>query len=166
MENFEELKKKFSYINGWGVDADPENEPTYPIKNYTGDDHSRLSWERPELQKSDAEILKSNERPYLTAAYGTPNPPTALSGAIRRQAFKYSESRYAHWLPLFLADRVNVIEGIIDDFRKGHFPNIWKEKGWNAEWKHKPQRLIRKLIIGMIVTTVMVSAVKYKRSKR
>jgi hypothetical protein len=163
MENFEELKNKFSHINGWGVDADPENEPTYPLKRYTGDDHDRLGWERPELQKSDAEILKSNERPYLTAAYGTPNPPVALSGVIRRRAFKYSESSYAHWLPLILADRVNVVEGIIDDIRKGHFPNIFKEKGWAAEWKHRPRKLVGRFIIGIVVTSLLVSAMKRKR---
>ena len=162
MENFEELKNKFTHINGWGVDADPENEPTYPLKRYTGDDHNRLGWERPELQKTSSEILKSNERPYLTAAFGTPNPPTALSGVLRRRAFKHSESSYAHWLPLILADRVNVIEGIIDDISKGHFPNIFKEKGWVAEWKHKPGKLVGRFIVGIVVTTLLVSAMKRK----
>jgi hypothetical protein len=165
MEQFEYLKNKFSHIKGWGIDADPDNEPTYPIKDYTGDDHLRLGWERPELQKSNVEILKSNERPYLTSSYGTPNPPAALSGMIRRRAFKYSESSYGHWLPLFLADRVNVVEGIFADIRKGHFPNIWKEKGFNAEWKLNPKGIVRRLIVGIIITTVIVSAVRRKRSK-
>ena len=34
----ENLEQKFAHIKGWGIDADPENEPTYPMKNYTGDD--------------------------------------------------------------------------------------------------------------------------------
>ena len=165
MENFEELKNRFSHIKGWGVDADPENEPTYPIKNYNGDDHERLGWQRPELQRSKTEILKSNERPYMPATFGTPNPPSALSGIIRRKAFKYSESRYAHWLPLFIADRVNVVEGILDDIRKGQFPNIMKEKGWNAEWKYNSKKAIGKLIVGVILTSLVISAVTNKRSR-
>ncbi len=165
MGNFEDLKNKFNHINGWGIDVDPENEPTYPIKNYTGDDHLRLGWERPELQISDVEILKSNERPFVTAVYGTPNPPIALSGIIRRAAFKHSESQYAHWLPLFLADRVNVVEGIIDDISHGHFPNIFKEKGWNAEWKHNPRGIMKKVAVGVLITVVVISALRRKRSR-
>ena len=159
------MKSRFGHIKGWGVDADPENDPTYPMKHYTGDDHQRLGWERPELQQSEIEILKSNERPYITAVYGTSNPPAALSGVIRRKAFKYSESSYGHWLPLLLADRINVAEGIIDDIRKGHFPNIFKEKGWNAEWKYKPRRIIRKLIVTSVLMVMIASAIKRKRSK-
>jgi len=165
MENIEDMKTRFSHINGWGVDADPENDPTYPLKHYTGDDHERLGWERPELQKADTEILRSPERPYLTAAFGTPNPPTRLSGAIRRRAFKHSESTYAHWLPLILADRVNVVEGFIDDIRKGHFPNIFKEKGWKAEWKYKPRRLVGRFVIGFVLISLLVSTLKSKNAR-
>src|SRR5690606_39028405 len=100
-----------SHIKGWGVDADPENDPTYPMKLYTGDDHRRLDWERPPQQPETVEILHSNERPTVPAVFGTTLPPSGLSGAIRRQAFKYSESSFGHWLPLLLADRVHVVEG-------------------------------------------------------
>jgi hypothetical protein len=27
---------ELAHINGWAIDADPENEPTYPMKKYTG----------------------------------------------------------------------------------------------------------------------------------
>ena len=48
MENVAEktLADKYAHIKGWGIDADPENEPTYPMKNWTGDDHKRINWER------------------------------------------------------------------------------------------------------------------------
>jgi len=36
----------YKQIPGWGMDSDPENEPTYPMKNYTGDDHNRINYER------------------------------------------------------------------------------------------------------------------------
>src|SRR4051812_32043913 len=113
----------YQNINGWGIDADPRNEPTYPIKHYTGDDHNRKNWSRPELQQVNAEILKSTERPYLTAVFGSRVPPSGLSGALRRFAFKYSENMYRHWLTLLLADRIQVIEGIFNDIFHGKIPN-------------------------------------------
>src|SRR5688500_321461 len=107
-------QNKYSHIKGWGIDADPDNDPTYPIKHRTNAEHNGYSWERPTLQPVDQEVLHSIERPNITSVFGTSLPPKGLSGWIRRWAFRYSESSYAHWLPLQLADRVNVIEGIID----------------------------------------------------
>ena len=48
----EKISDKYRNIPGWGIDADPANEPTYPIKNYTGDDFERLNYERPPLQRA------------------------------------------------------------------------------------------------------------------
>lgn len=153
----ENLESKYAHIKGWGIDADPENEPTYPMKRYTGDDHRRLNWERPTLQPVNVEILHSNERPNVTAVFGTSVPPSGLSGAIRRYAFKYSEGSWGHWLPLILADRVNVVEGIVDDLKRGHIPNIWTEKGYNAAWKHNRKGLITKLAVTALVTFAVVA---------
>ncbi|MGB4399920.1 MAG: hypothetical protein WBJ10_11160 [Daejeonella sp.] len=50
------------------------------MKNYTGDDHNRINWERPEQQKESVEILHSNERPSVSAVFGTTSPPSGLSG--------------------------------------------------------------------------------------
>src|SRR6476661_4521598 len=116
MENITDLENKVkgkerTDIKGWGVDADPENDPTYPMKHRTNEEHKGYSWDRPQQQKTDIEVLHSNERNNITAVYGTSVPPSGLSGMIRRFAFKYSESSYGHWLPLVLADRVNMIEG-------------------------------------------------------
>jgi hypothetical protein len=71
----ENLENNYKQIPGWGVDADPENEPTYPMKKYTGDDHKRLNWDRPIQQPASVEVLKSNERPNLSAVIGTSTPP-------------------------------------------------------------------------------------------
>jgi len=162
-----EPKEDFRHIKGWGVDADPENEPTYPIKDYTGEDHARLAWTRPVLQKKTVEVLHSNERPALTATFGTNAPPSGLSGMIRRFAFHYSEGSYLHWLPLLLADRVNVVEGILHDLVHGHIPNVYAERGWKAEWKHSKGKLALKLagrlaVLGAV--TVLVS--RSSRGKR
>jgi hypothetical protein len=150
-------------IPGWGMDADPENEPTYPMKNYTGDDHKRINYERSEQQPVDVEILQSNERPRLTAVFGNTVPPSGLSGVIRRYAFQHSEDRYRHWLPLILADRINVWEGLIDDIKNGHLPNIIAERGFKAEWKYNRPALIKKMIIGAVIAVAVYSSISKKR---
>jgi hypothetical protein len=143
----EALAKDTTQITGWGVDADPDNDPTYPMKQRTNGEHAGYSWERPPQQPLTVEVLHSNERPTLTAVFGTSTPPAGLSGVIRRIAFRYSESSYAHWLPLMLADRVGVVEGIVDDLRHGHVPNIVDELGWKAEWKHNRIGLVGRLLL-------------------
>lgn len=155
--------RDFSHINGWGIDADPENEPTYPMKHYTGDDHNRIHWERPPLQPMSVEVLQSIERPYMTATFGTSSPPRGVSGAIRRFAFRYSESSYGHWLPLILADRIDALEGIVDDLKRGHVPNIFKERGWKAEWEHRPGRLVAKVAAGVVVTAAVIALISNRK---
>jgi hypothetical protein len=154
MENQE---KDYSHIKGWGIDADPKNDPTYPMRKRSNDDHNGYSWKRPPQQPIDVEVLHSNERPNVTAVFGTSAPPSGLSGMIRRYAFRYSEASFAHWLPLLLADRVNVVEGILDDFRRGRVPNIFAERGGKAEWKHNPKGMVQKVVIGVVVVTAVVA---------
>src|SRR4028118_1090825 len=149
MENTIENKTiDTSQVKGWGVDADPKNDPTYPMKNRNNGEHAGYSWQRPTQQQSDVEVLHSNERPNVSATFGTSTPPAGLSGTLRRFAFKYSESSYAHWLPLMLADRVGVVEGIVSDLARGHVPNIFGELGWKAEWKHNRKSLVTKIAVG------------------
>ena len=135
-------------VTGWGVDADPENDPTYPMKSHTGDEHEGYTWDRPEQQPIDVEVLHSNERPNVSAAFGTTLPPSGISGMIRRAAFNFSENSYGHWLPLMLADRVDMIEGVADDLMRGHIPNIFSEMGMKAEWKHNRKAVITKAAVG------------------
>ena len=160
----ENLNNDYTHIKGWGIDADPKNEPTYPMKKYTGDDHKRINWDRPPLQPVTVEVLHSNERPNVSAVFGTPNPPSGLSGAIRRYAFKFSENEYMHWLPLLLADRVNVVEGIVDDLKRGHIPNIFAEKGMKAELKHNPKGLAKKVLVTLAVGSIAYAMLS-KKSK-
>ena len=153
----ENLRKDYSHIKGWGIDADPKNDPTYPMKPYRTDaEQSGYSWERPTQQPVDVEVLHSIERPNVSAVFGTASPPSGLSGMIRRFAFKYSENSYLHWLPLILADRVNVVEGIIDDLKHGHVPNIFAEKGYKAEWKHDKLGLLAKAAVATAVIAGVV----------
>jgi hypothetical protein len=162
----ENLEDKYKHINGWGIDADPENEPTYPMKKWTGDDHNRLNYERPPLQPLDREFLKSNERPSHSAVFGTSVTPSGLSGQLRRHAFKYSEGEWRHWLTLVLADRVNVLEGIADDIAHGHVPNVFAERGWGAEWEHNKKSMATKLAVTAAVTAGLVAFVVFNTKKK
>jgi len=156
---------KYSHIKGWGVDADPDNAPAYPIKKEHADRHDSV-WQRPPLQVSGTEILHSNERPYMTAVFGTTLPPSGLSGRLRRMAFRYSESKMQHWLSLLLADRINVIEGLIDDVRQRHIPNILAEKGWKAKWKYDRAGTIVNIAGTIGIAILALTWMAGKRRKR
>ena len=149
-------------IPGWGVDANPDNDPTYPMKNRNGADYERLNYEKPPQQPQNVEILQSIERPGISRVFGTSTPPAELSGMIRRYAFRYSESTYAHWVPLVLADRVDVVQGIINDLRKGIVPNIWAERGWQAEWKYNRKGIVQKVAITIAVTAAVLALLSRK----
>jgi hypothetical protein len=145
-----------SQVKGWGIDADPKNDPTYPIKKRNDGEQKGYTWARPPQQVRDVEVLHSNERPNLTAVFGRSTPPRGLSGMLRRYAFRYSESSYGHWLPLMLADRVSMVEGLLEDVAHGHVPNIPGELGWKAEWRHNRKSLLTRLLIGAVVTSAVV----------
>lgn len=161
--------KQYSHykeIPGWGVDADPQNNPTYPMKHYTGDDHRRLDWIRPPLQKPKVEILQSVERPYLPAVFGTTLPPKGLSGYLRRYAYGFTESEYGRWLNLLLADRIAVAEGVLDDLRRGYIPNIFKERGMVADWHFNRKELVRNIVAaGLLAAAGIWLLSKKKRVK-
>jgi hypothetical protein len=159
----EHIAKDPSQIKGWGVDADPKNDPTYPMKNRNNGEHAGYSWERPPQQPITIEVLHSNERPNVTSVFGTSAPPSGLSGVIRRIAFRYSESSYGHWLPLMLADRVSVVEGVLGDLKHGRVPNVFAERGWKAEWKHNRTSLVLRILVRVVLIS---AAVAYFSSRR
>ena len=173
MENenkMEEMRKKFAHIKGWAIDADPEDEPNYPYKIYNGDDHKRLNWDRPTQQEESVELLQSTEHLRTPAVFGTVAPPAGLSGAIRRQAFKYSESMLRHWLMLIFADRVDVVEGLISDVVKGKLPRIKKERGFDALTEFNKPLLMRRAafrgaIYGAVIGFVIIKLIENERHK-
>lgn len=153
----------YTHIKGWGIDADPENDPVYPMKKRTNEEHDGYAWDRPQQQPEDVEILKSVERPNLTAVFGTGSPPEGVNGAIRKIAFRYSESSYGRWLPLVLADRIGAFEGIVSDLKKGYVPNIFAERGWGAEWKYNRKGFLVKAALAAAVTAVALSILSSKK---
>jgi len=157
------MEDRTQHIPGWGMDADPENDPTYPMKRSNGADHERLNYEKAPQQRQDIEILHSIERPGTTRVFGTSTPPAGLSGAIRRHAYKYSEATAARWMTLLLADRIDVIQGKLADLRQGIIPNPWIERGWQAEWKHNRIAFIGKAATTALLITAGVMLMSRKR---
>jgi hypothetical protein len=153
-----------STIPGWGVDADPENDPTYPYRERDKDDHSG-EWARPPVQHTDVEILQSIEHKRRPAVVGTSSPPSGLSGMLRRGAFRYSESHWAHWLMLMGADRVNMVEGIVQDLARAKIPNIPAEMGMRSEWKHNRKGLVTKLAVTAAVGAAALALLKWSGSR-
>ena len=149
-------------VPGWGVDADPKNDPTYPIRPRENDDHSGR-WARPALQDSGIEILQSIEHKRRPAVYGTASPPRGLSGMIRRGAFSYSESHWLHWLMLMGADRVDMIEGILDDLAHGKVPNIPGEMGMRAGWQHNKTGLLVKSAATLAVLGLATALIRRRK---
>jgi hypothetical protein len=148
-----------STIPGWGIDADPENDPTYPMRDVTRDDKGGMNWQRPAQQEENVEVLQSIERNAPPAVFGTSTPPSGVSGMLRRQAFKFSESDWTHWLMLMAADRVNVVEGVIQDLGRGHIPNIPGEMGLRSELAHNKTGLMKKVAVtGAVIGLGLLAA--------
>lgn len=153
-------------VPGWGIDADPENDPVYPYRDRSGDEGLTNAWERPPQQQSDLEILQSIEHIRTPAVYGTATPPSGLSGIIRRGAFRWSESNWLHWLLLMGADRVNVVEGVVEDLARLRIPNIPAEMGIRSEWRHNKRGLAKKVAVTAGVAAVAYALLRRRREAR
>jgi hypothetical protein len=56
------------------------------------------------------------------------------------------------------ADRVNVVEGVVEDLGRGKIPNIPAEMGARAEWKHNKKGFFIKsaVLLGVSAGVVML----------
>ncbi|RYY67091.1 MAG: hypothetical protein EOO24_53540 [Comamonadaceae bacterium] len=150
-------------IQGWGADLDPAVRPAVPKERTPP--RLDVPWDAPAQQPHTVEVLHSTERPGMTPVFGTSVPPSGVSGMIRRGAFRYSENDLRRWLMLLFADRVNVVEGLLDDLAHGHVPNIYAEMGGPAEWKHNRAGFLRKAAIaGVVVGLIAVYMQQRRRS--
>ena len=154
-----------SSIVGWGVDADPSNDPTYSYRDRSADDHSG-KWDRPVQQQSEVELLQSVEHKQTPAVFGTSTPPKWISGMMRRMAFRWSESNWAHWLLLLGADRVNMVEGLVEDVVRLKVPNIPKEMGVPAEWRHNKVGLVKKVGVAAVIGAGLYAWSRSRRARR
>lgn len=153
-------------VTGWGVDADPQNDPIYSIRDQSADQALSRDWDRPAIQRPDVEILQSIEHVRQPAVVGVSTPPRGVSGAIRRAAFRYSESHWFHWLMLMGADRIDVVEGVVDDLVHGHVPNIPGEMGIRAELKHNGAGFAKKLAVVGGLSAVGIALLARRRHDR
>jgi hypothetical protein len=149
-----------STVTGWGVDANPENDPTYPYRDRSNDDGLMQNWQKPTPQQSDTEILQSIEYTRRPAVFGTSTPPRGVSGMIRRVAFRWSESNWLHWLMLMGADRINVVEGVVEDIGRGKLPNIPAEMGIKSELQYNKAGFAKKVAVGAAVSLVLVALLR------
>jgi hypothetical protein len=143
-------REDLQHIPGWGTDLDRKDWPAVPMER-TPPRFIHVPHGQPVQQAQTVEVFCSPERPGITPIFGTAQPPRWLSGMMRRAAYKLPENDLRHWLMLIAADRVNAVEGIVDDLRHGHVPNVLGEMGIRAEMRYNPGGLARKALIATAV---------------
>ncbi|HET6511838.1 MAG TPA: hypothetical protein VFH43_06575 [Candidatus Kapabacteria bacterium] len=136
-------KRDISGIDAWGVDLEHSRRPAYPKERIPP--RLEVPWDEPEPQKQNVEVLVSVEHVKRPPVFGSVQPPSGLSGVLRRAAFGWAEADIRHWLILIMADRINVVEGVIDDLAHGHVPNVFAEMGWKAKYKYNKRGFITKV---------------------
>ena len=151
-------------VVGWGVDADPENDPTWPMRDRSGDDGTGMNWTPPPIQNAEVEILQSVEHVRRPATVGQSTPPSGLSGVLRRQAFRFSESQWGHWLLLMLADRINTVEGVLHDVSRGRPPNPLVEMGLVPQRRSREAALVSVAALAAVGTAAVILMRRARRA--
>jgi hypothetical protein len=64
---------------------------------------------------------------------------------------------------LVLADRINVVEGLLDDVRRGRVPNVLAELGVPAQWRHNRRSVIDRLLVTAAIAAISVTSVRAYR---
>ena len=75
--------------------------------------------------------------------FGTACPPRGLSGRVRDAGYRLSEGRPSRWMTLLLADRIDVVEGLLQDFARFRPPRVVREMGLTSEWRHNRKGVIK-----------------------
>lgn len=153
-----------SKIVGWGVDADRDNDPTFPMRDRAAEERTGKDWQSPPAQQSQVEVLQSVEYNRRPAVVGTSTPPSWLSGTVRRFAFRYSESDWTHWLLLLGADRINVVEGVVQDLGRFKVPNIPGEMGIRAELRHNKVGFAKKAAVAAAAGGILYGLFRWRRT--
>ena len=90
-------------------DRDPLDRPGVPQERQPPQPLANAHWLTPEPQTSEPKPLVGNGR-RLTPVFSTAIPPRALSGWIRKLAYRAPDYRTRRWALLILADKVDVLE--------------------------------------------------------
>ncbi|HVU02770.1 MAG TPA: hypothetical protein VHE30_13515 [Polyangiaceae bacterium] len=100
----------FSPVPGAGADSSEALRPGVPMEIDPPHRTTGAHWSFPDRQRDPGNVLKRADLELLTPVFGTTLPPRALSGAIRRVAYRIPEHWTSHWLLLRVADRVDAAE--------------------------------------------------------
>jgi hypothetical protein len=129
----EELRAR---IPGWGADLDPADRPSHPKLRYAPE-ATGAHWDFPERQPEKWPRERSVEHAFVTPVFGTAQPPSGLSGVLRRYSYaRFSEGRLAHWMLLVLADRVDAVENHLASFASLRPDNPITQTGVKGEFTH------------------------------
>ncbi len=79
---------------------------------------------------------------------------------LRRLAFRLSESDVRHWLLLLVADRINVLEGLVHDLMHGRVPQVVQEMGLNAHWRQHRERALRAVAVLAGLALALIALVR------
>lgn len=92
-------------IEGRGADLDPSQRPGIPMEL----NPQPLPGSQVPItpQQSDYPVLLHGGKQRKPPVYGTAAPPKALSGMLRKLAYKYPDHWARHWMMLIMADRVD-----------------------------------------------------------
>lgn len=112
-------------IVGWGADLDSSDRPGVPRElNHenvlSGNHHRPVSGK----QNPGRDVQLTLERNEFTPVIGNSKSPSLVSGLVRKAAFTFSEDSLRHWMLLLFADRINMVEGWVEDIGKGKVPMI------------------------------------------
>jgi hypothetical protein len=156
------VPENYRDIEGWGVDLDPATRPMVPKE--LPSDVTTVRGEVRYWQDPRQRIHISNEMPDLTPVFGTSCPPRLLSGRLRDLAFEYSEGTVRHWLTLLVADRVDVVESLVDSALRGRPDNFLAEKAWITRLTgNDPKR--RKKLYALGAAAMLVGYRLYRRRR-
>ena len=94
-------------VAGAGIDGASHVRPGVPRERRSRDPGAH--WDRPE-QQPDLTPLARSGLLHATPVFGTAVPPRALSGAVRRLAYRLPEHRALRWMLLLTGDKLDVLE--------------------------------------------------------
>jgi len=151
-------------IAGWGSDLDPAIRPGVP-RDKAPELGSESLYANIPQQRAAITIHKSTEHARLTPVFGTSCPPSGLSGKMRDAAYRHSEGKFQRWLTLMLANRVDVVEGVIGDLARLRVPNVVREMGLRSEWRYNRPGVLRKAAVAAVCVAVLVAYSQRRRRK-
>jgi hypothetical protein len=119
----------------WGVDLCLEDRPGVP-REVPPRLLESAHWLEPEQQPIEGLVLRHPGRARPTPVFSTALPPRGASGALRRVAYTVPDQRLSHWMALFVADRVDVIQNLPLLFNPFKRRAVWAGRRRRAASQH------------------------------